>query len=211
MIHPTRSNLLILKDKFRSVANSIGILKARRQALVREFIITSLPFLQERTIIREQYAMARRELSRTAGIEGEGFLEALDEVTPARLEVTIAERNLMGLRYRDVSLREGALREYAARGYDVRTVTPHTEEALFLFESVIEQIMALAAYESKLKRLGEEITRVTRRTRALEERVVPQLRRDIRTIDQYLGERDREEFYRLKRFKEHRAGGTSER
>lgn len=204
MIHPTRTNLLLLKDKSRSVANSIGILKARRQALVREFLATTLPFLRERQGIRDRYGRAILELALTAGIEGEPFLDALAEATGARIEVEITAKSLMGLHYRDVALKGRAVREPAGRGYDIRNTTPHGEEAFFLFETIIEEMAELAAFESRLKRLGEEIARVTRRTRVLEERVLPELRGRIRFIAQYLGEREREEYYRLKRFKETR-------
>ena len=201
MIHPTRTNLLILKEKSRSVANSIGILKARRQALVREFLATTLPFLQGRQIVRDRYGQALLELALAAGIEGEAFLEALEDTTARRLEVEIIEKSLMGLRYRDVSFKGKAVREINERGYDIRNTTPHGEEAFFLFETIIEEMAKLAAFESKLKRLGEEIVRVTRRTRVLEERILPDLRGRIRSIVQYLGEREREDYYRLKRFK----------
>ncbi|OGR30007.1 MAG: ATPase [Desulfuromonadales bacterium GWD2_54_10] len=201
MIHPTRTNLLILKEKSRSVANSIGILKARRQALVREFLATTLPFLQGRQIVRDRYGQALLELALAARIEGEEFLEALEDTTARRLEVEIIEKSLMGLRYRDVSFKGKAVREINERGYDIRNTTPHGEEAFFLFETIIEEMAKLAAFESKLKRLGEEIVRVTRRTRVLEERILPDLRGRIRSIVQYLGEREREDYYRLKRFK----------
>jgi V/A-type H+-transporting ATPase subunit D len=46
---------------------------------------------------------------------------------------------------------------------------------------------------------------VTRRTRVLEERVLPRLAVQIKTIVHYLGEREREAYYRLKRFKSGRA------
>lgn len=206
MIHPTRTNLLLLKEKARSVANSIGILKARRQALVREFLASTLPFLQGQQAVRERYGRALAELAQTAGIEGEAFLEALEETTARRLAVEITERNLMGLRYRDVALQGEAVRELGERGYDIRPTTPHAEEAFFLFETIIAEMARLAAFESRLKRLGEEIVRVTRRTRVLEERILPEVRGRIRSIAQYLGEREREEYYRLKRFKMGRVG-----
>jgi len=66
---------------------------------------------------------------------------------------------------------------------------------------VIAAILEIAAFESRLKILGEEILGVTRRIRVLEERVLPRLRAQIRAIAQYLGEREREAHYRLKRFK----------
>jgi V/A-type H+-transporting ATPase subunit D len=63
-------------------------------------------------------------------------------------------------------------------------------------------MLAIAAFEVKMKRLGEEVVRVTRRIRVLEERVLPGLRSEIKDIARYIGERERESFYRLKRFKE---------
>ena len=38
MIHPTRTNLLKLKDRQKAVHRSLAILKARRQALIMEFL-----------------------------------------------------------------------------------------------------------------------------------------------------------------------------
>ena len=64
--------------------------------------------------------------------------------------------------------------------------------------------MENATFESKVKRLGEETLHVTRRTRVLEERVLPKLRSQIRAITQYIGEREREAHFRLKKFKDTR-------
>ena len=87
------------------------------------------------------------------------------------------------------------------RGYDYLQTTPHLEEGIYLFEKIVEAMVEIAAFENKLKRLGEEIIRTTRKIRVIEERVLPELRYNIKTIVQYIGEREREVFYRLKRFK----------
>lgn len=202
MIHPTRTNLLLLKEKSRSVVNSVAILKARRQALIREFLAATAPFVRSREEIRSGYARGVAELSLALGHEGEEFVASLEGVTGRELGVEITERSVMGLRYRDVTVHGTPLRSPEERGYDYRATTPHLEEAIHLFEAIVAEMLEIAAFESKLKRLGEEILRITRRVRVLEERVLPGLRRNIRTIAQYIGERERESFYRLKRFKE---------
>ena len=201
MIHPTRTNLLLLKEKSRSVTNSVGILKARRLTLIREFLLTSLPFLRSRNEVREEYAKALAELALSVGIEGRVAIESLVAAGTGGTAVEIAERTVMGLRYRDVTVQVSPEREVDERGYDYRVTTPHLEEAVAGFEAIIAAMLEDARYVSKLKRLGEEIERVSRRTRVLEERVLPLLIRQIRTIAQSLGEREREEYYRLKRFK----------
>ena len=202
MIHPTRTNLLMLKDKARSVTGSIGILKARRLALIREFLATSAPFLRSRDEVKTAYARALAEMHLSLGHEGEEFIASLEGVAGRELGLEIAGRSVMGLRYRDVTVREDPVRSPEERGYDYRLTTPHLEEAIHLFESIMAEMLEIAAFESRMKRLGDEIVRVTRRTRVLEERVLPGLRQDIRSIAQYIGERDREAYYRLKRFKE---------
>jgi V/A-type H+-transporting ATPase subunit D len=201
MIHPTRTNLLLLKEKSRSVVNSVAILKARRQALIREFLATTLPFTRSREEVRDAYAGALAELHLSLGHEGAEFIEALAAVAGRDLGVEIAERSVMGLRYRDVTVHETPLRSPEERGYDYRATTPHLEEALHRFEAIVAEMLEIAAFESKLKRLGDEILRIMRRVRVLEERILPDLKRRIRGIAQYIGEREREAHYRLKRFK----------
>ena len=63
-------------------------------------------------------------------------------------------------------------------------------------------MLELAAFENKLKKLGDEILKITRKTKVLEERILPGLKYQIKTIAQYIGEREREAYYRLKKFKE---------
>ncbi len=200
-IHPTRTNLLLLREKSRSVTNSIGILKARRQALMREFLATTLPFLRSREEIRKTYGQATRELAISLGREGRAGIESLTAVTARDFRVEITEKSIWGLVYKDVAVHETPVRAPDERGYDWRSTTPHIEEAILLFEMILESMLGIAAFESKLKRLGDEILRTTRRIRMLEERVLPDLRDRIVIISHYIAEREREAYYRLKRFK----------
>ena len=202
MNRPTRTNLLLLKDKARSVTGSVGIMRARRLALMRELLAMSAPFLRSRDDVRTAYTQALVELQLALGHEGEAFIDSLESSAGRELGVAIAEVSIMGLRYREVTVGETAARSVEERGYDYRATTPHLEEALRLFEGILAQMLETAAFESRMKRVGEEILRVTRRTRVLEERVLPGLKKEIRQIAQYLGEREREAYCRLKRFRE---------
>lgn len=201
MIHPTRTNLLLLKDKAQSVIDSIGILKARRQALIREFLNTTLPFLRTREDIRGIYGKAIEELSLSLGHEGRDCIESITFVAKRDMGVEITEKDIWGLKYRDVMAHESAVRTPDERGYDYVSTTSHLEECIHRFEKVLESMLEIAAFESKLKRLGAEILRTTRKARVLEDRVLPDLNRHIKTISRYIGERERESYCRLKRFK----------
>jgi V/A-type H+-transporting ATPase subunit D len=201
VIHPTRTNLLLLKDKASSVVNSVGILKARRQALIQEFLNTTRPFLKSRETIRHLYGRALDELAFSLGRDGKHTVEPISLVTRRDIRVNIIERSIWGLKYRDIMVNEHLERSPDERGYDFLSTTPHLEESIYFFEKVLESMLELAAFENKLKKLSDEILRIMRKIRVLEERTLPGLNHHIRTISQYISERERESFYRLKKFK----------
>jgi V/A-type H+-transporting ATPase subunit D len=205
MIHPTRTNLLHLKERRESVANSAKILKARRQALIRKVIESSRPFLESTEGIKSDYRRALGELHFSLGHEGKEFVESVAAVSKREIGVDIEQKNILGVKYREVFFGESMIRSPRERNYDYLGTTPHMEESIHLFEKIVVSMMEYAVFENKLKRLGDEILKVTRRNRVLEERVLPRLSREIRGIYQYLGEREREAYFRLKRFKEIRA------
>ncbi len=202
MIHPTRTNLLLLKEKSRSVQNSNGILKARRQALIRELLAATAPFLASRDSVQATYGEAIRELALAQALEGGEMLDSIAAVAERDLGLEVSEGQVMGLRYREVSVRASLLHNLEERGYDYRTTTPRLEEALHHFEEILQEMLEIAAYESKLKRLSREVVRVTRRIRVLEERILPGLQQQVKTISRFLGEREREATFRLKRFRD---------
>ena len=202
MIHPTRTNLLLLKDKSSSVSNSIGILKSRRQALIIEFLKTSTPYLESRKAIRQLYGDGIVELLFSIGHLGEAVIDSISEVSIREFGIQISSRKLWGLEYKEISPRDSAVRDVKARNYDIRATTVNLEEASWRFEKIVDAILDIAEYDNKLQRLSREIIQTTRRIRVLEERILPQLMKQIKSITQYLGERERETYYRLKQFKE---------
>lgn len=201
MIHPTRTNLLLLKERLSSVVNSIGILKGRRQVLIREFLNATIPFLRKRDDIRKLYGRALEELALSLGHEGKKSIESITAISERDIGIEITEKSIWGLRYRDVNVHGSPVRKPDERGYDFLSATQHLDEGIYLFEKIVESMLNLAEFESKLKRLGKEILKTTRKIRVIEERIMPDLKNQIRTISQYIGERDREAYYRLKMVK----------
>jgi V/A-type H+-transporting ATPase subunit D len=199
--NPTRSNLLFLKEKASAISENIGVLRSRRKALIKEFLDTGLLFIKSRDDIRGLYRKAISELRIAINRDGEDFISAVADSMQERINVDIVERTLWGLRYRDVIYYEDPVRRPDERGYDFLSTSPHLEEGIYCYERIIEAMLNIARYESKLKRLASEITGTTKKIRVLEERVMPALLIKIRAISTYLSERERESYYRLKLFK----------
>lgn len=202
MLHPTRTNLLQLKIKEASVSSSIRIMKARRQALLREFIDSSQIFLRNREEIKKLYRKAIEELRLARGHEGNYFIESLAVTGGREIGLDLEKRNVLGVKFWEVKVTDAIVRSPPERHYDYSGTDWHLEEAIFRFERIAEEVMQIAAHENKLKRLSDEIIQLSRRTRVMEERILPSLGRSIKAIEQYLSERERENYFRLKRFKE---------
>lgn len=207
MIHPTRTNLLLIREKALSIANSIRILKARKKALTREFLDTTRPFLRSREDIRARYRKALEGLALSLGHEGRDGIESIALAAARDFRIDITEKSIWGLKYREVISHDMPVRDPEDRGYDYLSTTPHLEECVEEFEKILESMIGLAAFEGKLKRLGEEIMKTTRRLRVLEERILPGLAVEIRDISQHIGEREREAYCRLKHFKDRKIRG----
>lgn len=205
MIHPTRSNLLLLKDKVVSVTGSIDILVSRRQALIMELLQSSTPYLESRKKLRLLYGEAIAHLQTAAAGMGEERLQGLSLSARRDLMITIRAKSLWGLPYKDITAADSAVRRIGERGCDYRTTAAAMEEAAHAFERIIDDLLALAEFDNKIQRLGREIRKTTRRMRVLEEKVLPQLQSGIRAISHQIAERERESHYRLKEFKRHRA------
>ena len=91
--------------------------------------------------------------------------------------------------------------------------SPHVLEAAESFEKLLDRILRTASHEIRLKRLGEEIRKVSRRINALEQTLIPSLSGEIPTLSSQvkhmvstLQEREREDLFRLKHIKRKRVG-----
>jgi V/A-type H+-transporting ATPase subunit D len=205
MIQPTRTNLLLLKDRLHAVLNCTVILKGRRQALIKEFLKVTRPLMQSREEVSRAYARALDALQVSSSREGPPAMTALAAANRRDLAVEVVECNLLGLHYRDVTAHETVARAFDERPYDALSSTPWLEEAIQGFEGIVEEMLNIASFEGKFRRLAEELVRLTRRIRVLEERIAPTLQGDIHAMAQYLAERERETYFRLKRFKSYSA------
>ncbi len=91
-----------MKEKARSVSNSIGILKARKQALIKEFLDTARPFLRSREDIRERMVKRLRELALSLGHEGKDTIESITVSAARDFGIDIIEKSIWGLKYKDI-------------------------------------------------------------------------------------------------------------
>jgi len=201
MIPANRTYLLQLREKKHSYAGSLHILQARRQALISELFQMTRSFLSSQEEIRNKYAAALASHQQAYIEEGTLVLRGIAAAADKEKSVVIRKKTTLGIEYKEIELLGRIRRDVNARGYALGQVTPHLDESISLFEEVVSGMVGLAIFENKLKRLGEKIIDISRKVRILDEKIIPQLDRQMHVITQQISEREREEHFRLKQFK----------
>ena len=75
-------------------------------------------------------------------------------------------------------------------------------------ERMLEKHVKCAPLERNIQTLGEEIKKTNRRINALNEYLLPKLRREVRAIARVLEEREREDTFRLKKIKKKKTASS---
>jgi V/A-type H+-transporting ATPase subunit D len=87
------------------------------------------------------------------------------------------------------------------RGYDLAASSASIDAVAEAFEEQLQLVVKMAAEELRLRRLADELRKVSRRVNALDAVVLPRLERELAVTMTKLEERDREDRYRLQRMK----------
>ncbi len=200
VISPTRMNLLARRNQLRVALQGVELLKRKRDALVADFFKIVRGSLAARERLSSACGAAYVGLSLAKAWEGREALEAAALPAQREILVDIDVRSVWGTRIPEVTL-ASLHRKPMERGQNPALTSARAEASTSAFEEVLTSILEVAATEIKLRRIGEEIKKTTRRVNALEQVVIPRLRGDTRYIASVLEQRAREDVFRLKRIK----------
>ncbi len=201
---PTRINLLSLKKRLAWAMSGAQLLKNKREALMKEFFSLVKGVAEVRKKLDETTKKATRGLMLSKAFAGEDVLASSSLASEREgVSVDISIENIWGINIPEIK-QKSFKRAVDARGFSPVGESLWTLSVADMFEDVVTLIVEVASHESRLIRLGEEIKSATRKINAIEESLVPLIRDTIKKIEGALEEREREEIFRLKRFKKKR-------
>ena len=199
-IKPTRSELIKLKARIKQTKNGYKLLKMKRDGLFHEFRTLLSEMIEAKRDLTEAYRLAKTRIDLANAIEGGLAVRAAAIANSAHPEVEVERRNIMGVVVPSVS-GSNLKSTFAERGIGFIGSSPYIDEASDSFSELIEKIVKASEMEATLKRLLAEIEATKRRVNALEFKVIPELEEAKVFIQLRLEEMEREETFRLKRFK----------
>ncbi|MEC7988458.1 MAG: V-type ATP synthase subunit D [Poseidonia sp.] len=199
-IKPTRSELIKLKGRIKQTKNGYKLLKMKRDGLFHEFRTLLAEMIEAKRDLTAAYRLAKTRIDLANAIEGGLAVRAAAIANSAHPEVEVERRNIMGVVVPSVS-GSNLKSTFAERGIGFIGSSPYIDEASDSFSELIEKIVKASEMEATLKRLLAEIEATKRRVNALEFKVIPELEEAKVFIQLRLEEMEREETFRLKRFK----------
>ncbi len=199
-VSPTRMNLLIKRRQIKIAQQGASLLKNKRDALMAEFMGLLKPLLEDRRALDRQLREALVFLAKAMGVDGPETLVSLALASPKQPAIRIEERKIWGVKLPEIEA-QNMVRSPMTRGYSPFSVSARVDMTTEAFEKVLDLILKMAPREIRLKKLGAEIKKTTRRVNALEQKLIPELKSQVAFIRQVLEDREREDKFRMKRLK----------
>jgi len=199
-IKPTRSELINLKRRIKQTQNGYKLLKMKRDGLFFEFRTLLAEMIKAKQELTEVYRSAKQRIGLAIAIEGGLKVQAVALAVSTKPEVDVKIRNIMGVNVPSV-FGSDLNPSFEQRGIGFIGSSPYVDEAAEAYGNLVEKITKAAEMEATLKRMLEEIEATKRRVNALEYKVIPEMEEARDFIQLRLEEMEREETFRLKRFK----------
>jgi len=197
---PTRTELLAKKAQIELAKQGRDLLKEKRDALVVEFMGVMDMVVSSSTRLGKVASEAYYTLTLAKAIDGEVAVRSASFATGGEVRVDMGGTNIMGVYVPEIT-KKSVRRSLLTRGYSPACMSSRIDEMAEKYEEEIDIILDIAAIETRLKRLGEEIQKTRRRVNALDNTVLPELTEQVKYIQTTLEERAREDLFRLKKVK----------
>ncbi|MCP4450021.1 MAG: V-type ATP synthase subunit D, partial [Planctomycetes bacterium] len=197
-VSATRTEMLTRRSQIRLAEQGAELLRSKRDALVREFLAELRRFVEARKAMRRSVLDAVQALMQTLAIDGQEAVMSTALASRRTVSLDVTAQNFWGTKVYDMTS-DYSVPEAAERGYGAAATSVRLEEAAEGFEQAVSDILHLAPMDLKLRALADDMRKTSRRVNALEQRLLPQLKEQVRMIQNALDQREREDIFRLKR------------
>jgi V/A-type H+-transporting ATPase subunit D len=197
-IHPTRMELLALRKRRGIAERGRDLLREKLDALMIEFFenVHQISALRERSyaLLQEAYTL----FIEAQMVHGLARLEQFAVGVEDRFNVDMKTRNVIGVTLPQVEVQVLPIK---TAPYNLLATSAKLDEATTKMIDALKAITELSSAEASTRKLAQAIASTKRRVNSLDYVIIPRVLHSIRYIQMHLEEREREDFFRLKRIK----------
>eukprot|EP00045_Choanoeca_perplexa_P021689 m.7061 g.7061 ORF g.7061 m.7061 type:complete len:251 (+) comp8693_c0_seq1:80-832(+) len=207
-VFPSRMAQTQMKLRLKGAKKGHSLLKKKADALTLRFRAVLKQIVQNKTLMGEVMRQAAFSLATAQFHAGNFGSVVLQNVNKASIRVRAQRDNVAGVQlpvfesYSDAGA-SNDLTGLARGGQVIQTCKANWHKA-------VELLVELASLQTSFVTLDEVIKMTNRRVNAIEHVIIPRIERTLSYIASELDEREREEFYRLKKVQEKKAQAREE-
>ena len=197
-IHPTRMELLALRKRRDIAQRGRDLLREKLDALMIEFFenVRQISLVRERSHLLLQQAYSLFMEAQMA--HGLARLEQFAVGVEDRFDLDTRTRNVIGVTLPQLEIRASTIKTVP---YNLLATSAKLDEATMKMGEALRAIAELSSAEASTRKLAQAIASTKRRVNSLDYVIIPRVLHSIRYIQMHLEEREREDFFRLKRIK----------
>lgn len=194
---PTKANLIKAKNSLSFAKKGYELLDRKRTVLIREMmsLIDKASSLQEN--IDTEFSKAYEALKLANITMGTEAVEEFSKSIAKEEDFSILFNSVMGVETPMVK----RPRTPFTTEYGFFRTNPAFDKAVLKFIDIKELIYELAEVENSVYKLAMEIKKTQKRANALDKIQIPKYSTTIKYIEEVLEEKEREDFFRLKKVK----------
>ena len=195
---PTKANLIKSKSSLQFAKKGYELLDRKRTVLIREMmsLIDIAGELGER--IDKEFKEAYETLKLANITMGAENIEELASSIEKEKDFDILLKSVMGV---EVPIIKWEDMGKITTEYGFFRTNPAFDKAVLKFNDIKMLIYELSEVENSVYKLAMEIKKTQKRANALDKIQIPKYRETIKYIEEVLEEKEREDFFRLKKVK----------
>ena len=197
LVAPTKSNLIKAKASLDLSKKGFELLDKKRNVLIKEMmsLVERAKDIQGKIYVTIEEAYKNLEqVNITTGIKN---VEAIALGIPKDEDYDILLKSVMGV---DIPMLKYDKKEMTPN-YGFHNTNPALDAAIKKFREVRFMSYELAEIDNSIFKLAKEIQKTQKRTNALQHIQIPKYKEQVKYISDALEEKEREDFFRLKRVK----------
>ncbi|KAH3765265.1 V-type ATPase, D subunit protein [Pelomyxa schiedti] len=199
-VFPTRMALSSYKIRLKGAEKGHSLLKKKSDALTAKFRAILTQIIDQKEQMGSFIKAASFTLSQAKYAAGDISQTVVENVKQATFKVRLTQENIAGVRlpvFQAIHPQEGLAQDLTGLGKGGSKVNV----ARSAYVKSLKAIVQLASLQTAFLTLDAVIKVTNRRVNALQYVVIPRIEGTIHYINGELDERDREEFFRLKKVK----------
>jgi len=196
---PTKLELIRLRRRLEVSRKVHKILEDKREVLLHKLDELVDEANQARDKVWKTLPDAYSAINEAYLSAGPLTVNSIAITTPVSLQSEVQDTTMMGVSIPTLEAKWSKKAEGPTYGFS--ETSSSLDGAIMTMRSILNEIFSAAQMENSIFRLAEELKKTQRQINALEYLIIPRYQKSISFIYLTLGEREREEFIRLKSMK----------